>query len=816
MRRRFTQSRVFRRGLVASRPMGRIASWLLLWLLLGVSTTAQGQTSEVQQAARLVDVRLIGDRLPTLTSRELEEQLRTRSNRRFLGLPGITPALWVYRLGGEGDGGLAEGLRRAGEPPAFYDAALVQEDAERLAALYRQEGFRSVVVATTIDTLEVSADAPARLRVTFDVAAGPPTYLRTIRYAGLEGLTAQERQALREATTLSLDPQRSEDLTFRAIHHRFSERELLDERRALIEFLREHGFARVSRDSVQAVVFGMPGGDARNAGTDSVDVTFQVQPGPRFDFGNLDLVVTGTETEAMTRLDTVAQGDGIITSRIVAERRLSPELLYRAVRAEPGTLYDQEALLETKRRLERTGVFAFSEVVALAMDTTAAGRPRLAHRIALRARKRHSARLEGFVLERTGLLGTETEELAFGASASYRTLNLFGGGEAFTARTTGSIAGDFAEGFPTAQAEIGATLTVPRLVSPFAGLERALHPYDTRSRFSLGFLTARRQALGVIVRGRASLGFRLEVQHTPSLTSLADLVDFGLSDPDTLEGFSERFLSFVDDPVARQFILEDYTRPQINNALRYTLRALTADPFRRERGYAVETAIETGGHLSALLDRFVFTPDTLEGSLPGLPLFGADASSRLEYRPYVRGQVDARWYVPQGRTTWALKGIVGVVQPVGQTPVVPFDRRFYAGGASSVRGWRLRTLGPGSVDAEGAFVQGGDIKLEASAEVRYVVLHRLLNADWQLAVFTDAGNVWFGPRNPGGEAGRFRFDRFYREVGVGAGTGLRIAWDYLIVRFDFAWKVRSPIPGQSFFPEGLGRPLFHFGIGQAF
>ena len=53
-------------------------------------------------------------------------------------------------------------------------------------------------------------------------------------------------------------------------------------------------------------------------------------------------------------------------------------------------------------------------------------------------------------LQRTGLLGTETEELALGAGASYRTLNLFGGGEVLTLRTTGSVAGDFAEGFPTA------------------------------------------------------------------------------------------------------------------------------------------------------------------------------------------------------------------------------------------------------------------------------------------------------------------------------------------------------------------------------
>ncbi|NNF59674.1 MAG: BamA/TamA family outer membrane protein [Rhodothermaceae bacterium] len=802
-----------RRNAVLHHGVSLVLALLLIPAVLGQAPEAAVDTVGTP---RLVEVRLIGDRLPTLTRQELRDQLRTRPNRRFLGIPGVTPALWIYRLGGGGEGAVARSLRRAGEPPTFYEAPVVQADAERLMSLFRQEGFRAAVVATRIDTLAVPEDAPPRLRVTFDVTAGPPTYLRSVRYEGIDALTREEREALVESTTLSLQPDKAGTLRFRAKGHRFSERELLGERRAVIDFLRARGFARVTRDSVRAVIFGMPDGAVNGVPPDSVDVAFRIRPGSRFRFGDLSVVVSGTEVEAPTRTDTMAVGDGLVTTRIAGESRVSPNLLRRSLRVEPGQPYDQEALLETKRRLERTGLFAFSEIVSLAPDTADAGLPRLPHRITLRTRKRHSVRLEGFVLQRTGLLGTETEELALGAGASYRTLNLFGGGEVLTLRTTGSVAGDFAAGFPTAQAEIGATLTAPRLVVPFGGLEQVLRPYDARTRLALGFLTARRQALGVIVRGRASLGFRLEVQHTPSLTSLMDLVDFGLSDPDTLDGFSARFLSFVDDPVTRRFILEDYTSPQINNAVRYTIRNVTADPFRRARGHAVEAAIETGGQVSALLDRFVFTPDSIEGSLPGLPLFGGDASNRLEYRPYLRAQLDARRYLPRGRTTLALKIIVGVAHPIGETPVVPFDRRFYAGGASSVRGWRLRTLGPGAVDADGAFVQGGEVKLEVSGELRYVVLRNVLSANWQVVTFADAGNTWFGPRNPGEEAGQFRFDRFYRELGLGAGTGLRIGWDYLILRFDLAWQVRSPIPEQSLFPEGLDRPLLHFGIGQAF
>lgn len=761
----------------------------------------------------LAEVRLLGDGLPGLTDEELEEQLRTRSNRRFLGIPGITPGRWIYDLGGDGDGALARAFRRAGEAPALFDPIGVDTDRERLIALFRQEGFRAARVTTTIDTLDVD---PLRLRVTFDVAAGPPTALRMVRYEGLDRLTDDERMAWAGAARLNLRPVDAEPLVFQAEGHRFSERELLEERRALLDFLRSRGFARVGRDSIQAVVFGLPGGDVEGTPPDSVDVTFRVQTGRRFVFGDLVLDVNGPEEDAPLRADTVALGDGEVRTQIRGERRLSPRLLRRALRVTPGTLYDVRDLLETKRRLERTGVFAFSEITTLSPSASPDGRPRMPHRIALRTRPRHTFRLEGFVLQRTGLLGAETEELALGAGTAYRNLNVFGGGEAFTLRTTGSVAGDFADGFPTVQAEVGTSLSLPGLLPPLGGVERALAPDDARTRLSLSLLTARRSNLGVLIRGRATLGVRYDIQHTPSLASFLDVIDFGLSDPDTLDGFSARFLSFVDDPVARQFVLEDYTRPQVNNAFRYTLRSITADPFRRDRGRSVEVSLEAGGHVSSLLDRWVFTPDSTEGSLPGLPLFGGDASNRLEYRPYVRGQFDARRYLPRGRATYAGKLIAGAALATGQSPVVPFDRRFYAGGASSIRGFRLRSLGPGRVDAEGAFVQGGDIKLELSAEARYVVIRPLFNADWQAAAFVDAGNVWFGPRNPGDPDGQFEAGRFYRELGVGAGLGLRIAWDYLILRFDLAWPVHSPISGTPLLPDGLGQPLLHFGIGQAF
>lgn len=791
----------------------RVAGLLLLLLS---SPVAHSQDLADEQAPRVVAIEIVGEFDP-FGRRELMELVRTRPNRRFLGVPGVTPSLWLHQLGTPRTA-IGRALQRAGEPPALLEPQRVEDDRLRLQTLYRQAGFLDATV-----TANVELRTARHAAVEYVIARGPASQVRRFEFEGLQHLSGAERQALLAGSALRLREVEHAALApvpalLAGPDQRLAEAELLEERRRLLAALRDVGFALVTRDSIRA--FAQPL-DTLGGGRPVFDVRFAIATGPRVAFGDVRFRVTGPESTP-PRVDTTALGDGQVVTSIVDDTRLSPSLLRRTLRFEPGDVYDQSALVETRRRLDATGVFTFSEVsprfeemAPAAQDTV----PRLPHSISLRTRPRHSIRLEGFVLQRTGVVGAEGsglggDELGVGVGATYRNVNAFGRGEHFTVGANASVAGDFVE-FPTAQIEGSASIATPYLLWPFGPVERLLDPYDVRTRVSAGFLAARRDELRLLIRGRATAGFRLELHHSPTLASLVDLLDFHLSDPDTLSGFRQQFLDLIEDPVARQFVLEDYTNPQINNALRYTLRSMTADPFRRDRGHAAEAAVEVGGNLPYLLDRFVFSPGEVEGSLPGIPLFGG--GGRLEYRPYLRATADARRYVPVDPfTVVAVKGMAGVAHPTGHAPVVPFDRRFYIGGVGSVRGWDLRQLGPGRVPPEAsAFVQGGDIKLEAAAEVRRVFLRDFLAADWQLAVFADAGNIWFGPRNPGDPDGRFRLSTFPAEIAVGAGTGLRVAWEFLILRFDLAWQVRSPVPGEPLFPEG-NNPRLHFGIGQAF
>lgn len=754
--------------------------------------------------------------------------------------------LWLYELGESGALGerIGEALKAGGEPPAYVDEDVLQADLERLTLLYHQEGFRQAVVEADVDTTD-----SGEVSITFRIERGPPTYIRAVEYAGVDHLAAEHQYALSRATLLQREKKIARDtLRFRAVSQRYSETTLLEERRRILAFLRDHGFAAMTRDSIRALVF--------TPYADSFDITFRIRTGPRYRFGDIAFVATGPEPTSRIRTDTLYLGapadsipGGEATFWFENESELSSGLLTRTLQFRPGQWYSQADVLATKRRLDGSGVFLFTDVVPLMEDTLrlAPGTPpRVPHRIELRTRRRHQIRLETFMLQRAGVLGSSDTEMGTGVGISYENANLLGRGETFRVRTTGSISADIDSTiFTAAQAEIVTSLAYPYLVGPFRRLESALSLYDARSRFSLSLLTARRDDIGLIIRGRGNARYRLEMRHNATLTSLVDLIDLSLSNPDTLSNFSseilERFLGPVTDRVQQAQILEDYTVPQINTALRYTLRSANVNPLRRERGYSYETSFEIGNNLPYLLDRFVYSPGEVEGSLPGLPIFREKGTpSRLVYRQYLRLVADARRYKPIGSTTvLALKLLGGMAHPTGSSNVVPFDRRFYSGGASSVRGWGLRELGPGgasfsadeggegpSLPDAGDFtnILGGDIKFEAGIELRNTVFRSVLAADWIGVLFLDAGNVWFGPRNPGfGEDipqssdGRFHLDSFFREIGVGTGLGIRIGWDYLIVRLDLGVKAYDPRrPVLGLFPDALDDIQPHFGIGHAF
>jgi len=808
----------------------RVLSLLSLSIFWSPST-AQSQDVSHLDSLLVANVSFVGDSF--FPSDQLQLYVQTRGNRRLAGIPKVYWWRWLYSFGKNtlGGGAIGKVFMATGEPPALLDSSILAADVEQLRLFFEREGFRSATVSSEVIPSRSSKSA----EVIFYVDSGNPTHIRTFRYSGLDGLEDAEKADLASKSLLSTGPETPEDpLVWKPSQLRYSAPLLLEERRRLLTYLKNQGFALVGRDSIHAVVYPVS--------SDSFDVTIDVKLGPRFTFGDLSFSVSGPVSESSFRTDSTyieasdpSSVGGYVRAEITNEPYLDFDLLTRTLQFQPGDRYNQSRLLATKRRLDATGTFSFTDLGTPTTELSPDAEPRISHQISLRTRVRHQVRFETFMQQRNGALADTDNELGAGLGVTYSNHNLFGGGESFRLRSTGSLAADLggSGGFTSAQWESSASLAYPYLTFPLGRFDRLANLYEARSQLSLSLLAARRDALRLTLRGRGAMRYRFELRHSESLTSILDMVEITVSNPDTLSGFKEIFLddvlNAIDDPVQRAQIIEDYTRPQFNNALRYTLRSATSDPFRRESGHYREVTAEVGGNLGRVLDGLVFTPGTIEGSLPGLGVFGGSGvGGRMIYRPYLRLSADIRRYHPWGsRGVVALKMVTGFAHPTGDSDVVPFDRRFYSGGASSVRAWRLRELGPGSArftsdsdslvsSTDGSNILGGDIKLELSAELRATVIRSLFSANWIVAFFADAGNVWLGPRNPGNPDGRFRFDQFVSDLGVGAGVGLRLGWDFLIVRLDAAYKVHDPQRKGEFMPDGLRDPVLQFGIGHTF
>lgn len=129
---------------------------------------------------------------------------------------------------------------------------------------------------------------------------------------------------------------------------------------------------------------------------------------------------------------------------------------------------------------------------------------------------------------------------------------------------------------------------------------------------------------------------------------------------------------------------------------------------------------------------------------------------------------------------------------------LPFFRQYFAGGPNSMRAWGLRKLGPGSTIKDfgitGLPDRYGDVQLEANFEYRFPFI-RPFGINVNGALFTDIGNIWFlksAPGRPDEEV--FNFGRLGRDLAVGVGGGLRIDFNFFVIRLDYSIKAKDPSP----------------------
>ena len=170
------------------------------------------------------------------------------------------------------------------------------------------------------------------------------------------------------------------------------------------------------------------------------------------------------------------------------------------------------------------------------------------------------------------------------------------------------------------------------------------------------------------------------------------------------------------------------------------------------------------------------------------------AKDSLEIYAYIKLDTDYRRIFSTGKNqSWAFRVRSGVALPYGDNGLLPYEKYFFSGGSISNRAWKPRRLGPGSYNhiennqVSYKFEQQGEFIIESSIEFRQRLIGFL-----QWAAFVDAGNIWTIKEDNSRPGSQFNIGKFYREIAVGAGLGLRFDFSFFIMRFDASAKVVDP------------------------
>ncbi|MBK8146256.1 MAG: BamA/TamA family outer membrane protein [Bacteroidetes bacterium] len=160
-------------------------------------------------------------------------------------------------------------------------------------------------------------------------------------------------------------------------------------------------------------------------------------------------------------------------------------------------------------------------------------------------------------------------------------------------------------------------------------------------------------------------------------------------------------------------------------------------------------------------------------------------------------EADLRRYIRNNKSEWASRAMIGIGVPVGASEVLPYIKRYSAGGAFSNRGWRARTLGPGrSTDTtqNSTYIdRTGDLKFEVNTEYRMNLL-KLFSGVINIkgALFADMGNIWLFNKSKDIQGGEFDINYFGRDLAISAGAGLRFDFSFFVLRLDLGYPIKNP------------------------
>ena len=486
---------------------------------------------------------------------------------------------------------------------------------------------------------------------------------------------------------------------------------------------------------------------------------------------------------------------------------IKPEVLLKRIYLQKGAIYSQDNFSKTVRNLGSLGVFKFANVTdKISQDSSNL----IDFNIYLPANKKIvlGADVEISFSEAPATSGTF---LGGGLSFSYRNRNLLRGSEDLLFNL--GIGGEFGIGnsrsqggqlFRTFDVNPQLELNIPKFTDPLKfvkllnGLSIFSDPFyeslleNATTRIIFGVNWSQRQNSWVFFSGDLSLGYN--IQNTPNRRY--SVSQFGINFFNPNVGDAGKII-FDNNP----FLERSFNNKQLFTGLLFRDFGMIFNGRNnaKRRSWRFELTFELSGAEIFLLNSLY--NQTNSGDELTFSLFN------LDFSKFAKLDMDGSFYKLFSKNhTLAFRFNVGAASAFGSTQDVPYVKQFFAGGPNSLRGWRIRELGPGSyqdpitfpIYSENStpFYQTGDIRLLFSGEYRFNMF-KVYSLDLEGALFIDGGNVWTIKEDLNRPGAHFSSD-FIRQIALSAGFGFRMDFDYFKLVLDLGYKVRNPYPN----PEG--------------
>jgi hypothetical protein len=484
--------------------------------------------------------------------------------------------------------------------------------------------------------------------------------------------------------------------------------------------------------------------------------------------------------------------------------RYSEKILSSRIFFEKGGLYDRSSFIETQKQLSNLDLFRF---INISFDTLGTS---LQAKIITQPNQKYQL---------TNQLGLSITEQLPGPffSASLRNRNFFRAGEIleynFRAGLEGVASATDQGVYQSRELGTSASVIFPRFLIPFyqSSLQK-LGKYNPNTRTQLGFnYTNRPEYTRSGLNGLVSYTWATRNNRQQFTINAADLNYIRTPQ------IQDEFLQILID-------LQNQGNNLIWSFLPSFISSISAQSVINFNQYGNFTK-----NSASLLRLFAESGGT---TLNFLNIADNSEATDIANFQWLKFQADFRRYYPiDSKQTVAYRANFGIAQPYGiSNGILPYEKYFFAGGGTSIRAWQARRLGPGSYSPRVGERGPYDYPIEQPAEMIFETMieyRRKLFGYFDMALFIDAGNSWMIGADNSRPGADFRFDRFYKELAVGTGIGLRMDFDFLVIRLDMATKAIDPaqpegdrwvLDNVSFRnPFGVkGQTVLNFGIGYPF